>query len=96
MKECQVMMQRLLQIQVKYSLLVGINTIYNLFSFHHSFHDAIIGTCMEFTKEEVLKATANFDDEKIGSGGFGCVYLAYLRHTMSAVKRLTEVKESCM
>ena len=49
---------------------------------------------MEFTSDEVVRATDNFDDnKKVGSGGFGCVYRAELRHTLAAVKRLTEVHD---
>ena len=48
--------------------------------------------CMEFTKDEIVSATSNFaEDQKIGSGGFGCVYVTRLRHASVAVKLLTEV-----
>ena len=47
---------------------------------------------MEFTKDEIVSATSNFaEDQKIGSGGFGCVYVTRLRHASVAVKLLTEV-----
>ena len=47
---------------------------------------------MEFLCQEIVEATNNFDEaNKIGSGGFGCVYIAQLRHTSAAVKRLSQV-----
>ena len=46
---------------------------------------------MEFTKDEIVSATNNFaKDQKIGSGGFGCVYITRLRHASVAVKLLTD------
>lgn len=39
-----------------------------------------------------MEATSNFDGvKKIGSGEFGCVYKAQLRHTSAAVKLLCQV-----
>lgn len=47
---------------------------------------------MEFTSQEILKATNNFSsDKKIGTGGFGCVYCAEVRYTTAGVKLLTQV-----
>ncbi|XP_072345135.1 interleukin-1 receptor-associated kinase 1-like [Scyliorhinus torazame] len=41
---------------------------------------------------ELKKGTDNFaESQKIGEGGFGCVYRAVMRHTEYAVKRLKEL-----
>ncbi|XP_067832290.1 interleukin-1 receptor-associated kinase 1 isoform X2 [Heptranchias perlo] len=41
--------------------------------------------------QELKKGTGNFaEKQKIGEGGFGCVYRALMRHTKYAVKRLKE------
>jgi len=42
----------------------------------------------EFSYEEIKEATTDFDDsKKIGQGGCGSVYKAFLRHTTVAVKK---------
>ena len=47
---------------------------------------------MEFSKDEIISATNNFaENQKIGTGGFGCVYVTQLRHVSVAVKLLTQV-----
>ena len=47
---------------------------------------------MEFEKAELTSATDNFSRHLVvGSGGFGKVYKAKLRHTVVAIKVLTEV-----
>ncbi|KAJ1694419.1 hypothetical protein LUZ63_011117 [Rhynchospora breviuscula] len=45
--------------------------------------------CTEFTYLEIKEATRNFDpSNKIGEGGFGSVYIGFLRHTTVAIKIL--------
>ena len=48
----------------------------------------------EFSESDIAKATGNFSDEnKLGKGGFGVVYLGRISGTKVAVKRFTEVNE---
>ena len=49
---------------------------------------------MEYTPEDLKKATKNFDDGNcLGCGGFGSVYGGILRCTAVAVKVLNKVSE---
>ncbi|KAG0498396.1 hypothetical protein HPP92_003087 [Vanilla planifolia] len=57
------------------------------------FSDPLIGIAidksMEFSYEELAKATNNFDvANKIGEGGFGAVYYAELRGEKAAIKKM--------
>lgn len=47
---------------------------------------------MEFGETDLSKATNNFSiQERIGEGGFGCVYKGYMYGTTVAVKIMKEV-----
>ncbi len=47
---------------------------------------------MTFSRDELVAATSNFNAGNIiGKGGFGLVYRGKLRHTLVAVKVLSEV-----
>ena len=57
------------------------------------FRNCVVDTvAREFSENEIALATGHFSDEnELGKGGFGTVYLAYLNGTKVAVKRFTEV-----
>lgn len=45
---------------------------------------------MQFTEKDIIQATENFSDSrKLGSGGFGVVYI---NSSHVAIKKLTEVR----
>ncbi|XP_028753015.1 lysM domain receptor-like kinase 3 [Neltuma alba] len=49
----------------------------------------MVGKSMEFSYQEIAKATNNFSsDNKIGQGGFGAVYYAELRGEKTAIKKM--------
>ncbi|KAI9095356.1 hypothetical protein K1719_026390 [Acacia pycnantha] len=54
----------------------------------------MVGKSMEFSYQEIAKATNNFSsDNKIGQGGFGVVYYAELRGEKTAIKKM-DIKAS--
>ncbi|XP_043936106.1 interleukin-1 receptor-associated kinase 1 isoform X2 [Protopterus annectens] len=49
---------------------------------------------LKWPLHELIQGTQNFSEKlQIGEGGFGCVYLATMRHTKYAIKRLKEDSE---
>ena len=63
-----------------------------LFNGTSEFLSLTINTVMQFSEEEMSKATRDFSkDLLLGSGGFGVVYKGIINGTYVAVKKLTEV-----
>ncbi len=46
---------------------------------------------IQFTKEELAKATKKDEHSLLGKGSYGIVYKAYLRSTFVAIKFLSQV-----
>jgi len=63
------------------SSLQGINNMYGKDHQHHCFYSVLSAATMEFSYEELLRATGNRSSQSlIGSGGYGSVYPGMLRH----------------